>query len=64
MKQLDKRYRTKYGMSMMENLAYIEKNGIDDFLEKEMTKWRCPGCGALFSVHRDKCLNCGAEKTV
>ncbi len=64
MKQLDKRYRTKYGMSMIENLEFIEKKGMDRFLEKEAVKWRCPGCGGLFSVHRDKCLSCGTPKAV
>ena len=34
-KHLDKRYRTKYGMSMIENLEHINKSGIRDFIENE-----------------------------
>ncbi len=35
LKQLDKRYRTKYGMSMLENLAAIRDHGIRTFVEAE-----------------------------
>jgi rubrerythrin len=30
------------------------------FLMEAEAEWTCPGCGALFSVHRAKCLACGA----
>ena len=39
LKSLDKRYRTKYGMSMIDNLQYIKKHGIRNFLKKEEKKW-------------------------
>ncbi len=35
LQQLDKRYRTKYTMSMIENLEYIKGNGLSAFVEKE-----------------------------
>jgi hypothetical protein len=35
---LDKRYRTFYHMSMMENLEFIKKYGMERFLEKEVAK--------------------------
>ena len=38
-KKLDERYRTKYGMSMLENLYYIRDNGIEKFLENEEARW-------------------------
>jgi hypothetical protein len=38
LKNLDKRYRTKYHMSMLENLDFIKENGIEPFLEKEKQK--------------------------
>jgi hypothetical protein len=60
MKNLDKRYRTKYGMSMIENLAFIKNHGIEAFLLKEEEKWKCKACGAGLSVHRAYCLNCKA----
>jgi len=38
LKTLDKRYRTFYHMSMIENLELIKKHGIERFLEKEEVK--------------------------
>ena len=50
LKNLDKRYRSKYGMSMIENLNYIEDNGIKDFIKQEEQKW-VKG-DKIFCVHR------------
>lgn len=36
---MDKRYRTKYHMSMIENLDYIKEFGMEKFLTKEGGKW-------------------------
>ncbi len=58
LKQLDKRYRTKYGMSMLENQEYIKENGLKKFVKKEDMKWKCDDCGKLICVHRKCCLNC------
>ena len=62
LRNLDKRYRTKYGMSMIENLENIKKSGIADFVENEKTRWRCTTCGSVICVHRDSCLECGARR--
>ena len=39
LKHLDKRYRTKYAMSMIENLEDIKKSGIRKFVIMEKNKW-------------------------
>ena len=62
MKQLDKRYRTRYGMSMLENLANIRENGIREFTRQEKKRWACPECGGVICVHRGKCWMCGTER--
>jgi len=59
LKQLDKRYRTNYNMSMLENLNNIQKLGLDEFLILEQNKWACSKCGGTICVHRGYCLNCG-----
>ena len=59
LRQLDKRYRTKYHMSMIENLESIKTIGLDAFVAQNNQKWTCPDCGARLSVHRKKCLKCG-----
>jgi hypothetical protein len=58
LKQLDKRYRTKYKTSFIENLTIIQDKGIDSFLEFESERRTCKNCGSVLSVHRDKCLFC------
>lgn len=52
LKQLDKRYREKYGMSMVDNLNQIKTEGMDAFLAGQITKWSCPSCGGFKCVHR------------
>ena len=59
MKNLDKRYRTKYHMSMIANLILIKDKGIQHFLSEESEKWTCPECGGTINVHRDVCSTCG-----
>lgn len=61
LKNLDKRYRTKYHMSMLENLAFIQKHGIEKFIEAESTRWKCPQCGALICIHRSVCFQCNYQ---
>ncbi|HEY5537102.1 MAG TPA: DUF3795 domain-containing protein [Acetobacterium sp.] len=58
LKDLDKRYRTKYHMSMLENLECIKKNGMDAFLEHEEKRWICSECGSIICVHRNVCPRC------
>jgi hypothetical protein len=59
LKQLDKRYRAKYAMSMIENLASIKAIGLNAFVINESERWRCSKCGGVVCVHRGYCLHCG-----
>lgn len=59
LKQLDTRYRTKYHMSMLENLAAIEKDGIRAFVKAERERWICKACGGTIDVHHYRCSDCG-----
>jgi|GEM_PF-166276 len=63
LKQLDKRYRTKYGMSMIENLESIRQSGIRKFISAERKRWICRQCGSIVCVHRPDCLFCGLQKS-
>jgi hypothetical protein len=62
LKHLDKRYRTKYNMSMLENLENIKKNGIKKFVQNEKIRWACPECNSTINVHRGYCSVCGKIK--
>jgi len=59
LKHLDKRYRTKYGMSMIANLENIKAGGIRKFVANEKVRWACPECGGTICVHRQYCYHCG-----
>ncbi|MBN1856552.1 MAG: DUF3795 domain-containing protein [Dehalococcoidia bacterium] len=63
LRELDKRYRTKYSMSMIENLEFIRDHGLAAFVEKENERWRCRKCGGVICVHRGGCFNCGESRT-
>jgi len=56
---LDKRYRTKYGMSVIANLERIKAVGVENFVAEEASKWSCPGCGSRLCMHKPRCVNCG-----
>ena len=58
LKALDKRYRTKYHLSMIENLKAIKELGMDSFLQQEEEKWACRECGGAVCCHNGLCLNC------
>ena len=62
LKALDKRYRTKYHMSMIENLTCIKENGMEKFLRQQEEKWRCPECGSTICCHNGICYSCGLDK--
>ena len=62
LKALDQRYRTKYHMSMIENLRLIKEHGIECFLQKETEKWRCPHCGGSICCHNGLCLRCDIDR--
>ena len=61
LKQLDKRYRTKYKMSMLDNLAKIKEIGPDNFVQAENERWTCD-CGGIICVHKGCCSICGKER--
>lgn len=52
----------KYRINMVENLLYIKKNGLENFLDKERKKWGCPECGKTICCHNGICYSCNLEK--
>ena len=62
LKHLDKRYRSGYAMSMIENLLKIKGSGLRKFLKDEKGRWACSRCGGTVCVHKGRCLDCGKTK--
>jgi hypothetical protein len=61
LQHLDKRYRERYGMSMVENLKMLKAVGIETFLASQQEKYKCPNCGDVICVHDGKCYSCGSK---
>jgi rubrerythrin len=59
--KLDKYYSARYGMSMVENQKVMQEKGMEEFLETQAEKYRCPSCGDIISVHDGKCYACGYQ---
>ena len=60
LRRLDRRYRSRYGMSMLENLAYATEHGMDSWSEREHERWSCVSCGSILSAHKSVCRSCKA----
>jgi hypothetical protein len=61
LRQIDKRYRTKYRTALIQNLVTIKQIGLDEYLKLESKKWTCSKCGSTLCVHRNKCVVCGND---
>ena len=62
LRRLDERYRSRFRMSMIENLESIKTKGMTEFLMGEEAKWRCPDCGGVICCHNGICFSCGIER--
>ena len=59
LQHLNKRYTTKYGMSMIANLETIRQFGMSNFIKRERERWKCVKCGEIICVHDAECGSCG-----
>jgi hypothetical protein len=60
--RIDRRYRERYGASLVGNLRMIEERGVEEFLRAQREKYECPECGDVVSIHDGKCYACGYKK--
>lgn len=60
-KKFDKFYKIclKIGIDLRDNLAIIQSGNIDEWLEQEMERWKCPECSKSISVDLKECHWCG-----
>lgn len=57
-KNLDKSYRKRYSVELLENVDLIKNIGIDYFMKKEIVKWLCIDCGGVITQHGNYCSEC------
>ena len=58
-KRLDKSYRTRYNISLINNMKVIDEKGIKYYLTFEQERLKCPECHGVLSLHHKKCSECG-----
>lgn len=58
MKNLEKSYRKRYGVSLVENSGYVQKHGLEQFMEVQKEWYTCPKCGGIISLHDRECSEC------
>jgi hypothetical protein len=59
LKNLNKRYETRYGENLKDNFERIKQLGKREFIRQESEAWKCSNCRQLLCVHREICLHCG-----
>ena len=59
---LDHRYRTQYGVSVIDNLIRIKVAGVKEFIAEEAVDWSCPECGSRLCMHKPQCPHCGSTR--
>ena len=57
-KRLDKSYRQRYQVSLIDNAMRIKTVGAKQHLLEEKEKWTCPDCGGVISLHDRACSEC------
>ena len=55
---LDKSYRTRYGVSLIDALNGAVRDGVASILREQVSRYTCPDCGGLISLHDGDCSNC------
>lgn len=61
LQHLDIRYKTHFRMSMIENLNFIKKHGINQFQKQQQRQWKCPSCNNMICCHNGLCFYCDVE---
>ena len=62
LKNLDRSYRRRYGVSLIDDSRTAEKTGISALMENQKKQWICSICGGVVSVHDRICSECGQKR--
>jgi hypothetical protein len=62
LRTIDERYRSRYKMSMIDNLQFIRERGIERFLKEQEKLWKCKSCSEMICCHNGLCFSCDLEK--
>lgn len=57
-KTLEKSYRVRYGVSLLENGRMVKEQGVAAFQAAQQKEYACPACGGVVSLHDGVCSVC------
>ena len=57
-KNLEKSYTSRYGVSLMENSRIVKEEGLAAFIAAQKLTYTCPACGGIVSLHDGECTEC------
>jgi hypothetical protein len=58
-KRLDKSYRQRYRVSLIEMTVRHREAGAGPYLREEVENWTCARCGGVIGLHDRVCSECG-----
>lgn len=58
---LDKNYKKRYQVSLIENSKSVKNYGLEFFLSGDIERWICPECSGIISLHDQECSECGKK---
>lgn len=61
-KNIDKSYKKRYGVSVLENSEYVKLKGIECFLDNKRIRYSCQ-CGGIISLNDGICSECNVNIT-
>ncbi len=59
--KIENRYKQKYDVSLIENLRKLKEIGVNEWLEEQDKRWKCPECGGNICIHDQECFDCGLK---
>jgi hypothetical protein len=59
LKKIDKIYRERYSVYLIENLKRIKEIGVEKWLQEQKELYTCPECGGEICIHDVECYDCG-----
>ena len=60
---LEKSYNKRYQASLIENSRFVQRHGLDMFMQIQKETYTCSKCGGIISVHDGACSECREKAT-
>lgn len=59
LKKIDKGYRERWSVSLIENLKRNKEIGVEKWLQEQEELYSCPECKGEICIHDEECYDCG-----